>query len=228
MARHQFFVTGTDTGVGKTTATVAMLQAARARGLSSLAMKPLASGCEMTADGLRNTDALALQAAMTATLPYRQINPIALAPAIAPHLAAREAGVLLSSDRLSGFVRGLMLQPADLLLVEGAGGWRVPLNDSELFSDVPRQLGLPVILVVALRLGCLNHALLTAEAIMRDGLCLAGWIANRPGELAMDYEQANLDYLRKRLPAPCLGVLPWQPESPDVWAKSVNLDAILS
>src|SRR5680860_139512 len=174
MAKKTFFVTGTDTGVGKTMVSAAILEAAKAAGKRTLGMKPIASGCESTPEGLRNEDALALQQAATETIAYDLVNPVALAPAIAPHVAAVQAGRTISADRLVGFCRGMQMRPADLLLIEGAGGWRVPLNDRETYSAVPRELGVPVILVVALRLGCINQALLTAEAIHNDGLVLAG------------------------------------------------------
>lgn len=214
MARKSYFVTGTDTGVGKTLVSAAILEAAAALGKRTLAMKPVASGCDETPEGLRNEDALILMKAMTESLPYDQVNPIALQPAIAPHVAAAQAGRNITAERLVGFCRGLQMRPADFLLVEGAGGWRVPLNDHETYAAMPVALGMPVILVVPLKLGCINHALLTAEAIRRDGLQVAGWVANRPNAGIMDCEQATLDYLIRNLRAPCLGVLPWQ-ETPD-------------
>jgi len=228
MARHTFFVTGTDTGVGKTLVSAAILQAANSRGLRTVGMKPVASGCELTGQGLRNEDALMLQAAMSEPLSYEQINPIALEPAIAPHVAAAQAGRQLSAQRLVGFVRGLQLKPADLMLVEGAGGWRVPLNELETYARVPATLQMPVILVVPLQLGCINHALLTAEAIRHDGLTLAGWVANRPREEMMSCEAETLAYLVDHLPAPCLGVLPWQ-TAPDplALAEHLQLDPLL-
>src|SRR5690554_2921423 len=171
-------------------------------------MKPIASGCEQTPDGLRNDDALMLQAAMTEQLSYDAINPIALEPAIAPHVAAQQAGKQLTAQRLIGFCRGMQIRPADLMLVEGAGGWRVPLNDRETYAAVPRELGLPVILVVPLRLGCINHAMLTVEAIARDGLTVAVWVANHPEPDVMSCEPETLSYLTRHIPAPCLGVLP--------------------
>lgn len=199
-----FFVTGTDTEVGKTAVSCALLHAARARGLTTAAVKPVAAGCD--ADG-HNEDALALQAAMTLELPYAQVNPVALQPAIAPHIAAAQAGRSLSADRLAGLCRGVMHSGADLVLIEGAGGWRVPLGPRETLADVAIGLGVDVILVVAMRLGCINHALLTAEAIRADGLRLAGWVANQPGA-AMACHAENLDTLQRLLPAPLLGELP--------------------
>lgn len=222
MAKKSFFVTGTDTGVGKTLVSAAILEAAAAKGLRTLGMKPIASGCEVTPDGLRNEDALALMQAMTEPLAYEQVNPIALEPAIAPHVAAAQAGRHVTAERLVGFCRGLQMRPADLLLVEGAGGWRVPLNNRETYSAMPVSLQMPVILVVPLRLGCINHALLTAEAIRRDGLALAAWVANRPDPRPMECENETLAYLQNHLGAHCLGVLPWQ-ESPDPRVLSENL-----
>ncbi len=209
MAKHTYFVTGTDTGVGKTMASAAILEAAKAAGKRTLGMKPIASGCDQTPDGLRNEDALALQKAMTESLAYDLINPVTLEPAIAPHVAAAQAGKTITAQRLIGFCRGLQMRPADLMLVEGAGGWRVPLNDRETFAAVPRELEMPVILVVALKLGSINHAMLTAEAIRADGLRIAGWVANRPEQEPMSCERETLEYLLNHLGAPCLGVLPW-------------------
>lgn len=205
-----FFVTGTDTEVGKTTIAAGLLHAARRAGLSTAAAKPVASGCEMIAGGLRNSDALALLAECTLPMRYEQVNPFAFEPAIAPHLAAREAGVELSAERLAEPVRRMLALQADFSLVEGAGGWRVPLAGRENLSDLALLLGLPVILVVGVRLGCINHALLSAEAIERDGLRLAGWVANivDPATSRLD---ENLATLGERLAAPCLGRVPRLP-----------------
>ncbi|WP_138439274.1 dethiobiotin synthase [Marinobacter alexandrii] len=223
MAKKTFFVTGTDTGVGKTMVSAAILEAARAAGLRTLAMKPIASGCDETPEGLRNEDALALQSAMTESLAYEVINPVALKPAIAPHVAAAQAGKTVTAQRLIGFCRGLQLRSADLMLIEGAGGWRVPLNDRETYASLPRELGTPVILVVSLKLGCINHALLTAEAIRADGLVVAGWVANRAEAETMSCEQETLEYLGSHMAAPCLGELPWL-EEPDPVALASHLD----
>ena len=202
-----FFVTGTDTDVGKTTIAAGLLRAARLAGLSTAAVKPVASGCEAGADGLRNSDALALLAECSLPLSYAAVNPFAFAPAIAPHLAAREAGVELKVEALAVAVQAVLAQQADFTLVEGAGGWRVPLGEQATLADLPVALDLPVILVVGVRLGCINHALLTAEAIARDGLRLAGWVAN-----VLDPQTSRLDdnlrTLSERLAAPCLGRVP--------------------
>lgn len=202
-----YFVTGTDTEVGKTTIAAGLLHAARLAGLSTAAAKPVASGCEITAEGLRNSDALALLGECTLPLRYQQVNPIAFEPAIAPHLAAREAGVELTVAALAEPVRQVLALQAQFSLVEGAGGWRVPLAGREALSDLAIELGLPVILVVGVRLGCINHALLSAEAIERDGLELAGWVANIV-DPATSRLQENLATLDERLEAPCLGQVP--------------------
>ncbi|MEK1905370.1 MAG: dethiobiotin synthase [Pseudomonas sp.] len=202
--RRAFFVTGTDTEVGKTTIAAGLLHAARLAGLSTAAAKPVASGCEPSAAGLRNSDALALLGECSLALEYAEVNPFAFAPAIAPHLAAREVGMALTVAALAGPVRHILGKGADFTLVEGAGGWRVPLAGRESLSDLAIELGLPVILVVGVRLGCINHALLTAEAIARDGLQLAGWVANIVDPHTSRLEE-NLATLAERLGAPCLG-----------------------
>ncbi|WP_226504358.1 dethiobiotin synthase [Pseudomonas sp. MWU16-30317] len=202
-----FFIAGTDTDVGKTTVAAGLLHAARLNGLSTLGAKPVASGCDVTPKGLRNSDALALIAESSVKLPYEQVNPFAFEPAIAPHLAAREAGVALGVQGLLAPMRHILAQQADFTLIEGAGGWRVPLSDQANLSDLAMALKLPVILVVGVRLGCISHALLSAEAIARDGLHLAGWVANVIDSKTSRLEE-NLATLAERLPAPCLGRVP--------------------
>jgi dethiobiotin synthetase len=164
---------------------------------------------------------------MSVELPYEQVNPIALEEPIAPHIAAARAGVRISADRLAGFCRGVLMQRADLTLVEGAGGWRVPLNSRELLSHLAIGLQLPVVLVVGMRLGCISHALLTCEAIARDGLRLAGWVANR-SQPGMDCYAENVQTLRAMLPAPCLGEVPHlvAPMPADV-AVHLNCDPLI-
>ncbi|QTN47356.1 dethiobiotin synthase [Ectopseudomonas mendocina] len=202
-----YFVTGTDTEVGKTTIAAGLLHAARLHGLSTAAAKPVASGCMRTAQGLRNDDALALLAQCSLPLRYEEVNPLAFEPAIAPHLAAREVGVELDVASLYQPVRSVLDKCAGFTLVEGAGGWRVPLAGGQTLSDLAIALGLPVILVVGVRLGCINHAVLSAEAIVRDGLQLAGWVANIVEPQTSRLED-NLATLAERLPAPCLGHVP--------------------
>ena len=202
-----YFITGTDTDVGKTTIAAGLLHAAREAGLSTVAGKPVASGCDITPDGLRNADALALMAESSVSLAYEQVNPVAFEPPIAPHIAAREAGVVVTVQTLLAPMRHILAQQADFTLIEGAGGWRVPLSGQDSLSDLAKKLDLPVILVVGVRLGCISHALLTAEAITRDGLQLEGWVANIIGPKTARLEE-NLATLAERLPAPCLGRVP--------------------
>lgn len=224
MARHTFFIAGTDTDAGKTVVTAGLLAAANQRGLSTMGLKPVAAGCEQTDEGLRNSDALLLQQTASVSLSYDQVNPVAFEPPIAPHIAATEAGRQLSADRLAAFCRGTLMQPADLALIEGAGGWRVPLNQREMLSALPKQLNCPVILVVGMKLGCINHALLTAEAIARDGLKMVGWVANRIDPQMNSYQE-NLATLEGFFRAPLLGEVPHLAEpTPDNIAQHLNLD----
>jgi dethiobiotin synthetase len=208
MAKKQFFIAGTDTDAGKTLVASGILEKARQMGLQTLAAKPVASGCEQTPEGLRNSDALSLMDAMTGELAYEQVNPMAFEPAIAPHIAAMRANKNLSVDRLVGYCNGVMMRPSDLVIIEGAGGWRVPLNPRETLADLVKQLNIPVILVVGVKLGCINHALLTVEAIERDGLQVAGWVANRIDPQMSCYDE-NMMTLRRLISAPCLGEIPF-------------------
>lgn len=207
-----YFVTGTNTDAGKTLVTSALLYAARQQQLSTLGLKPVASGSEQTGLGLRNSDALALQQQSVPPVDYATVNPFAFAPAIAPHLAAMEAGQTLEVSDLSRLLRETLAQtPRDITLIEGAGGWRVPLSEQADFADLAIALELPVILVVGLTLGCLNHARLTAEAIRADGLVLAGWAGSvvDPAFAAnADRFNANIAHLNAKLAAPCLGIIP--------------------
>lgn len=212
--KKKFFITATDTDAGKTYVTTGLLKAATRAGMRSLGLKPIAAGAEKISGQLRNDDALLIQAASSVQLPYEQVNPIVLEPAIAPHIAAAEAGRLVTVSRLEGFLKGALLAPNEFALVEGAGGWRVPLNDREMLSDLAKSLGFPVILVVNMKLGCLNHAVLSAEAILRDGLPLAGWVANG-GQHTMPRYEENLASLQAMMPAPLLSALTWQEDAAD-------------
>lgn len=218
----RYFVTGTDTEIGKTTIAAALLHAARVGGLSTAAVKPVAAGCERTSDGLRNEDALALQAECSPALAYELINPITLEAAIAPHIAAKEEGAVLTLEILAGACLQVFDRERDLTLVEGAGGWRVPLNDDELLSELAVELKLPVVLVVGMRLGCINHALLTCEAIAADGLQLAGWVANHV-DPDMSRPDENLATLQQLIKAPLLGRVP-RLESADAASVAAHLD----
>ncbi|MCL5051068.1 MAG: dethiobiotin synthase [Firmicutes bacterium] len=203
-----FFVTGTDTDCGKTSVSELILELFARSGYRTLAMKPVAAGCEITAEGLRNSDALKLQAAATIKLPYEAVNPIALAPAIAPHIAAEQFGVEVKVEDLVEHWQKLQAQDADLMLTEGAGGWLVPLNERESFQDFVQQTGQDVILVVGMKLGCLNHALLTVAAIEAAGLKLRGWIANQASSTPIMAYKANLKTLKQRINAPLLAEVP--------------------
>ncbi len=206
---RDFFVTGTDTGVGKTLVTVALLRRLREAGVAVAGMKPVAAGSVAGPEGPPNEDALLLQAESSVRHPYAIVNPYLFEPAIAPHLAAAEAGIFIDTARIVA-AHATLRAGADVVLAEGAGGFLVPLDAGRSFADLPALLGMDVLLVVGLRLGCLNHALLTAEAVARRGLTLAAWIGNAidPGFARRD---ENIATLAARLPAPCLGIVPWMP-----------------
>ncbi|MBI5919587.1 MAG: dethiobiotin synthase [Nitrosomonadales bacterium] len=195
-----YFVTGTDTDVGKTLIACALLHAFAAKGRRVIGMKPVAAGLD---DDGRNDDVVALRAASNISATPGQINPYSFYPAAAPHLAAKHVGVRIELARITTSYHELAGQ-ADVVIVEGAGGFRVPLNDTQDSADLALELGLPVILVVGMRLGCLNHALLTAEAINARGLKLAGWVANcvTPD---MPFLNENVEALQQRIDAPLLG-----------------------
>ena len=203
------YVTGTDTGIGKTLASCALLHALRGQGMRAAGMKPVASGCERVDGAWRNADALALQAAGAPGIAYADINPFALAHPLAPELAARDAGVEVALPPILD-AHARLAQAHDAVVVEGVGGWAAPLSATLMQAALVRALRLPVVLVVGLRLGCLNHALLSARAIAGDGAHLAGWIASQV-DPAMERVDDNLAMLRARLPAPCWGVLPHAP-----------------
>lgn len=212
-----WFVTGTDTGIGKTVVSCAMLHALRARGLRSAGMKPIAAGVE--ADG-SNEDVERLRKASNVEVEPSLVNPYLLREPIAPHLAAAEQGIRLALPAIvEAFDR--LRDLADVVVVEGCGGFVVPLSDAHDTADLARELGLPVILVVGMRLGCLNHALLTQEAIACRGLTLAGWVANRIDPQMLRFDR-NLTTLQARIAAPLLGVLPYQPRF-DPMALAVHL-----
>lgn len=203
-----FFVAGTDTEVGKTFASCALLEAVNQLDKSTMGLKPVAAGCEEIDGEWKNEDAILLQQHMSVDLPYAQVNPIALKTPASPHIAAYLEKKTVSVSRIVGFCRGALMGRPDFALVEGAGGWRVPLSNRETMADLARQLGHDVILVVGLRLGCLNHAMLTAEAIRRDGLNIAGWIANSVSSEPMSFENENIATLKSALNAPFMGKLP--------------------
>lgn len=219
------FVTGTDTGVGKTRVAAGLCRAYAARGLRVAAMKPIASGCTAGPSGLRNDDALALQRAMTVRAAYVEVNPYAFAEPIAPHIAAAETGTTIDFDRLDRAFDRLALQ-SDVIVVEGAGGWLAPIDDERSFADLAMRWRTDVVLVVGLRLGCLNHALLTAEAVERRGLALRGWVANAI-DSRFSRKDENIATLRARIAAPCLGALEFAPEcAPDAVAARLDIASL--
>jgi dethiobiotin synthetase len=199
---HGLFVTGTDTGVGKTLVTCALLHAYAACGRRVVGMKPVASGARRTADGLRNDDVEQILAAGNVRAPRPLVNPYCFELPVAPHIAAHDARTEIELDRIALAYDGLT-RLADVVVVEGIGGFYVPLNASENTSDLARRLGLPVLLVVGMRLGCLNQALLTARAIRACGLQLAGWVANHT-DPQMSHAEANINALAERLAAPVI------------------------
>ena len=200
------FVTGTDTGVGKTLIASALLRGLRERGTRVAAMKPVASGCRETPDGIVNDDALALIAEASEPAPYRIVNPYAFVPAIAPHVAAIEAGTRIDLRELERAYR-ILAGLADVVVIEGAGGWLVPLDEKHALADFAKRVKADVVLVVGLRLGCLNHALLTAQAIRHSGLKLVGWVGNGI-EARFERASDNIRALEERLDAPLLGQIP--------------------
>jgi dethiobiotin synthetase len=218
------FVTGTDTGVGKTRTAAALCRAFALHGQRVAAMKPVASGCSRTPAGLRNDDALALCSAMNVRADYAEVNPYAFEPAIAPHIAAAEAGDTIDFDVLDRAYDRLTMR-SDIVIVEGAGGWLAPLDARRAFADLAAHWQLEVILVVGLRLGCLNHALLTQESIERRGLRLRGWVANAIDPQFERLEE-NVFSLKSRLAAPCLSYWPFAPQA-DLPAEARSLFATL-
>ena len=213
MPARGLFVTGTDTDCGKTLVTLGLMRAFTAAGERVLALKPVAAGASPGPAGLRNDDALRLQAAGHAAVDYAVLNPYCFAPAIAPHIAAAEAGVEIDPSRVLA-CRERLAARADRLLVEGAGGWRVPLSVEGCLDmgGLAGMLGYPVLLVVGMRLGCLNHTLLTVESIAARGQRLAGWVANRIDPVMARYEE-NLETLERMVPAPLIGRIPYLAEA---------------
>lgn len=202
-----WFIAGTDTGVGKTLVSRLLLEALKRAGHSAVGMKPVASGCHVTAAGPRSDDALELMQASAAVADYADVNPYALGSACAPHIAAQEMGVAIQLEKILDSFRRLQ-QKFPWVVVEGVGGWMAPLGEHLTMADVARALRLPVILVVGLRLGCLNHALLTVEAIRRAGIPLAGWVANRI-DPAMTHVPENIVTLEQNIDAPMLAQIPF-------------------
>lgn len=206
---NSYFIIGTDTNVGKTYVASALVRHFADAGLKTIGMKPIASGCEQNPQGeLLNDDVLALTAASNVHASLDLINPYCFAPAIAPHIAAEQAGVAMQLDVIADAYQQLK-SLAEVVIVEGAGGFLVPINEQQTLADLAVKLELPIILVVGMKLGCINHALLTVEAILARGLELAGWVANEI-EPNMPRFEENLTSLQQRIFAPCLSVVRWQ------------------
>jgi len=212
---NALFITGTDTGVGKTLVSVSLVKALVKHGLRVSVMKPIASGSEHTPAGLRNADALALAEASNVDVPYATTNPYCFEPAISPHIAAEEAkidvNVGLIKSRFEALAGG-----ADFVVVEGAGGWYAPISRTQWMADLPKALGIPALLVVGVRLGCLNHALLSKQAIEAAGVEWAGWVANAI-DPTLERAAENLSSLERMLGSEPLAVFPFAPDGrPDV------------
>lgn len=222
---RSYFVTGTDTGVGKTLVTAALLRRLRNAGVAVAGMKPVAAGAADGPEGRANADALLLQAESSVRHPYATVNPWLFEPAIAPHIAAAEAGLSIDTGRIVAAHERLRAG-AEVVLAEGAGGFLVPLDAKRSCAELPGLLGMEVLLIVGLRLGCLNHALLTAEAIAARGLAFSGWVGN---SIDADFPRrdANLATLTARLAAPCLGIVPWMTE-PAVGKAAAALSGALA
>ena len=222
-----FFIAGTDTDVGKTVASKAILNALATKGLKTIGYKPVAAGSDKTELGFRNSDALYLQNASTVEVAYDDVNPYALELPASPHIAARHEGVDIQYSVLSNKLDAHK-QGSDIVLVEGAGGWRVPVSDSDCLSTWVQQEKLPVVLVVGIKLGCLSHAMLTYDAIKSDGLEVVGWVANRINPGTEHYADI-IEMLESKIDAPKLGEIPYVPsvKRKDL-AKYINVEPLLS
>ena len=230
MARG-FFITGTDTDVGKTTVALGLMAALKNKGFTVAAFKPVSAGCAQTENGLRNDDALQLMQQASVEFPYDVINPYAFEPAIAPHIAAADVNVEMDINTIVQAYQKIAAK-VDIVIVEGAGGWLVPLNKTQTMADVACVLKLDVIQVVGLKLGCLNHALLTSASISEHGLKQLGWTGNQRSN-NMPYRTDNIETLRQRLPGNCLGIVPILStidettfKTSDI-AKHLNIDSLL-
>ncbi|WP_223668622.1 dethiobiotin synthase [Kangiella shandongensis] len=219
--QRKIFVTGTDTEIGKTFISAALLRALAEKGCKVAGLKPIASDAQPVQGVMQNDDALQLQKAANLELTYDDVNPFCFEPAIAPHIAADLAGVALSVERLQQSV--VFPEQAELVLTEGAGGWLTPLNHKETYADWVEQSGHEVLLVVGMKLGCLNHAMLTVRDIERRGLKLVGWVANF-AQGKMNMAEDNIQWLKSNIGAPCLGIVPQQNASQDADAVSQLLD----
>jgi len=228
-AQKLFFITGTDTNAGKTFASCSILCAAQAQGYLTAAIKPVAAGVSNSPQGLQNEDVIALSEYCSLPLTLSDINPVCFKDPIAPHIAAQRAGINLNAGNIAEQCQKIINMKADLTLVEGAGGWKVPLSEQETMADIAKHLEIPVILIVGMRLGCLNHALLTAQSILADGLRLAGWVANQI-DPEMSVYQENVSTLVDLMPAPMLAEIPWLDgeDSAGRALKFIDIERIMS
>ena len=220
-----YFITGTDTEIGKTTASLALMRAFKQQGHQVAGIKPVAAGCQATPDGLRNDDAVLLRSESSMVLSYELVNPFAYEPPIAPHIAASQSNWPIDINIITDAYEKVAAQ-ADIVIVEGVGGWAVPINECHTMADVAKALNLPVILVSGIRLGCLNHTLLTYEAITFKGCQCAGWIANLLSETNAVALQ-NIEYLKNRLSVSYLGTLPYLGNDQKIPnAAHLNIDSL--
>jgi len=219
---NSYFITGTDTGIGKTLVSAALIHALQNQGLRVAGMKPVASGCFETAEGRRNEDADQLMTAINISADYELVCPYRFLSPIAPHLAATEEGVRISCAHIMQGFRQLQ-SLADAIVVEGVGGWQVPLNERYDMPDLARQMDLRVVIVVGGRLGCINHALLTAQAILASDLAVAGWVFNQVDPDMLQVAEVK-EALRARMPGPLIADIPWQDQiDPVKQARGFNL-----
>lgn len=219
---NRYFITATDTNAGKTYIICNLLKLLREKGFSTVALKPIAAGCELKDEQWHNQDALMLRRCSIVSLPYNYINPFALKMPIAPHIAAAKQNILLNSQTIAEYCQPALSIPADIYLIEGAGGWYVPLNDKETMADLVAILNCKVILVVGMRLGCLNHALMTYHMINNSQYQLAGWIANCL-DPTMQCIEDNIKTLADRIHAPLLGVVPFNSDIKEI----INIDLLM-
>ena len=225
MNTQGYFITGTDTGIGKTQFTLALMAKLQAQGKSVMGMKPVASGCKDLGEGLRSDDALQIMQQASHAQDYAIVNPYAFAPPIAPHIAAEKAGIQINLDQIISAYRTLQTQ-SDVVVVEGVGGWRVPISNKTSMVGLVRVLDLPVIMVVGIRLGCINHAILTAEVIRADGVNLCGWVSNQLDKDCL-FKQETIDTLNEKLACPQIADLAYMKDiEPDKMLDRINLSLI--
>ena len=226
MHSQGFFITGTDTGIGKTWATIALMQSCKAEGMKVAGMKPIASGCEEINGQYKNEDALMIQSCCSDSYPYELINPYAFREPIAPHIAAEKVSADVELKKIAD-IYTFLAEQNDIVIVEGVGGWRVPLSDILTTRDIVNTLDIPVILVVGLRLGCINHALLTNQVIHSDNIQLAGWIANSVDRDYLETEK-TMQTLMQHISAPLLGKMPFLPiYDAEILGKNISGDILV-